>query len=452
MPEKRDKVINEEHGLPIGQPKRKRQRVILRLKPLSYSQHDLDAKAEAPVLETKETIDGISYGTTEEIPYDKRGFKYTPCRPNPYFKSTKYSTTDLPPYKARLSYFDRSQDTLVNKYMDEATVERGWRSCRTNIGFREGRWYVEYKLLKANDGKSNVRFGIARKEASVEAPVGYDGYGYGFRDKLGEKVHLSKPAAFLKNGEEFHAGDVIGLLVELPDMKTQMETAKRQIRDRTTTDPEEEERKEELNIAEKDKKKDKGLDEPDFTQVGVIRDAVPIKYRNKLFFEQYEYTYSMPMDHLLYPVTVFGEKAVRDKKKFKPAKLPNSRITLYKNGEKKGVAFEGLFAFLPPCSEQEQLNINLHREYNKFYVGRDDGSLGYYPMVSCFDGGRIMINTSEKLEYVPEDLRQDLDEGNIRPFSSRYNGFVVEGYTYDLVDETVNRYLDRMEKTLKVSS
>ena len=59
MPEKRDKVINEEHGLPIGQPKRKRQRVILRLKPLSYSQHDLDAKAEAPVLETKETIDGI---------------------------------------------------------------------------------------------------------------------------------------------------------------------------------------------------------------------------------------------------------------------------------------------------------------------------------------------------------------------------------------------------------
>lgn len=448
MPEKSGKEVRYRNNL----QKRKKQRVILRLKPLSCSQHDLDSKAEAPTLESKKTIDGTSYGTTEEVPYDKRGFKYTPCRPNPYFHSTKYSTTDLPPYKARLSYFDRSQDTLLNKNMDEATVEHGWRSCRTNIGFREGKWYVEYKLLKSNDGKSNVRFGIARKEASVEAPVGYDGYGYGFRDKRGEKVHLSKPIKFLQGGEEFHSGDVIGLLVELPDMKTQMKIAKRQIRDRTTTDPEEEEKLEEQNIAEKEKKNNENLDEPDFTQVGVIRDAVPIKYRNKLFFEQYEYTYSMPMDHLLYPVTVFGEKAVRDKKKFKPAKLPNSRITLYKNGEKKGVAFEGLFAFLPPCSEQEQLNINLHREYNKFYVGRDDGSLGYYPMVSCFDGGRVRINTSGVLECVPEDLKQDLNGGSIQLFSSRYNGVIVEGYTYDLVDETVNRYLDRMESILKANS
>lgn len=52
----------------------------------------------------------------------------------------------------------------------------------------------------------------------------------------------------------------------------------------------------------------------------------------------------------------------------------------------------------------------------------------------------------------PEDLEQDLNCSNIQLFSSRYNGVVVEGYTYDLVDETVNRYLDRMESILKANS
>lgn len=427
------------------EPPRKIKRVVPRLKPLVYTQQDLDNLPRAPRLEDKGDIK--NYYTTEEVPYNRRGFKYTPCRPNPLFHSTLYSTTDLPPYGVRLSYFDRSPELLVNEKMDKATVQRGWRSCRTNVGFREGKWYIEYKLLKANDGESNVRLGIARREASVEAPVGYDGYGYGFRDKNGQKVHLSKPTDFLPDGEEFHAGDVIGLLVELPPMDVQLEIAKRQIRDRTTTDPAE---KEAEDLQKNQQVHKEPLDEPDFTQCGVIRDAAPIRYRNHLFFEQYEYTDTKPMDHLLYPVTVFGERAVRDKKKFKPAKLPNSKITLYKNGVNRGVAFEGLFAFLPPCSEQQQLNINLRRKYDKFYVGRDDGTLGYYPMVSCFDKGAVSINTTNELECEPEDLKSQLADGSVRLLPKRYDQQVVEGYVFDLVDETVNHYLDEEDKRLKI--
>ncbi|QPG74539.1 hypothetical protein FOA43_001869 [Brettanomyces nanus] len=419
----------------------KRKRVILRLRPIAYSQNDLDTPPKAPTLEEEDIVNGRPFYSTDEVPYDKRGFKYTACRPNPYFKSTMYSTTDLPPYGVRLSYFDRCPDLLINKEMNEATVMRGWRSCRTNVGIREGKWYFEYKLEKCNDGESNVRFGIGRKEASVETPVGYDGYGYGFRDEHGQKVHLSKPTKFLKDGEEFHSGDVVGLLVELPNMKIQMDIAKRQIKDRTTTDPAEKEAED----AKREQSPASVLDEPDFSQVGVIRDVIPIKYRNRLFFEQYEYTSSKPMDHLLYPVTVFGEKAVRDKKKFKPARLPGSRITLYKNGECKGVAFEGLFAFLPPCSEQKQLNINLHRKSDHFYVGRDDGSLGYYPMISCYDKGSVKINTGSQLECVPPDLESQIEKGEIRLLASRYNEQVIEGYVYDLMDETINTYLDREE-------
>ncbi|GME92582.1 unnamed protein product [[Candida] boidinii] len=53
----------------------------------------------------------------------------------------------------------------------------------------------------------HVRIGFARREASIEAPVGMDGYGYGLRDKTGQKVHLSRPSHFMKEG--FGAGDVI---------------------------------------------------------------------------------------------------------------------------------------------------------------------------------------------------------------------------------------------------
>lgn len=413
-------------------------KVAPRLKAIAYSQADLDAEVKPPTLEKQG-----EYYTTDENPFDKRGFKYKPCRPDPYFESTMYCTTDLPSYGPRFSYFDRSPETLVNQKLDTVSVERGWRSARTNVGFREGKWYVEYRLIHANEDGSHVRFGIGRREAAIEAPVGYDGYGYGFRDKNGQKVHLSKPTPFLKKGDEFRSGDVVGLLIELPDMQTQVAIAKEQIAQHTNGDPSaavDQEDREELGEPGK----------PDFTDTGVIRDAIPIKYRNHLFFEQFEYTSSTHMDHLLYPVTVFGETAVRDKKKFKPATLPGSKVTVYKNGKKCGVAFEDLFAFLPPCSEQHELNENLHRKRNLFFIGRDDGSLGYYPMVSCYDKGAVQINTSQDLAYTPRDLKKRIATKEVKLLADRYQESVVEEYVYDLVDETTSAYLDRVELSSKV--
>jgi len=52
--------------------------------------------------------------------------------------------------------------------------------------------------------------------ATIEAPVGFDEFGYSYRDKTGDKVHLSFPAPY---GEPYGPGDVIGLLLELPERR-----------------------------------------------------------------------------------------------------------------------------------------------------------------------------------------------------------------------------------------
>ncbi|GME83382.1 unnamed protein product [Ambrosiozyma monospora] len=220
-----------------GKKVTKIKRVIPRLKPVPYTLHDLNSTLKPPHRSKQTTIKDIEFYSSEEHPFNRRGFKYKSCRPNPYFSSTMYSTSDLPPFQARFSYFDRSTAILTDESCSTATSLQGWRSSRTSFGVREGKWYVEFKLIKANDGESNVRFGFARREANLEAPVGFDGYGYGFRDKLGQRVHLSRPAEFLTDGEEFNTGDVIGLLIELPPLDEQQKIARLQIEQESLSNP-----------------------------------------------------------------------------------------------------------------------------------------------------------------------------------------------------------------------
>ncbi|KAH3671755.1 hypothetical protein OGAPHI_000460 [Ogataea philodendri] len=403
-------------------------KVVPRLKPLPYSAQDLQSELRKPTLNKHTTLAAIEFYSNEDNPNNKRAFKYKPCRPNPAFQSLMYSTTDLPPFKCRLSYFDKSPGILVNGGVTVATTPQGWRSVRTNVVIREGSWYIEFRIIKSNDGESNVRFGIARREASLEAPVGFDGYGYGMRDKYGQTVHLSKQASFLES-EEFKSGDVVGLLVKLPPIELQRQLARQQVLEKSVAEPQ--------NPAPLNEKV--GFD--------IVRDQIPIKYKGQLYFEQYDYSTSKEMEHLLNPVTVFGEKAVRDTVEFEPCKLPGSSITIYKNGEKKGVAFENLYAFLPPSSEQKQGK----ETKSKFFVSNDDGSLGYYPMVSCYNRGIIELSDDSEV-VVPEDLKAAVSAGEVKLYGQRYDERVLEEYVYDLVDEATNQYLDELEKLAAVGN
>ncbi|KAI5958713.1 ASH2 [Candida pseudojiufengensis] len=387
------------------------------------------------------TVNDLKFYQNEELPVNRRGFKYKLCKPNPIFTSNYYSTTDIEPYEVSLSWFDRSTGSYLSQDCKALTSNQGWRSVRSNVGIREGIYYFEFKILKSDD-YSHVRIGLGRREASIEAPVGFDGYGYGIRDVGGELVFISRRKNVLIE-EGFKTGDVIGFEVHLPSLSQQkkeieefVNLKKSEIPDHHTT------KKRKTNT--KNKKFNNIEDNEKFNEFNnILRDQIPTKSKGVLYYDQFEYTKTKMMDHLLNPITVFGEKAIiemDDKTKNIPI-ISNSKIVLYKNGVKQNETIENLYSFLPTNLEEiEEINLepNLKQQSNPNYKNNDDNTLGYYPMLSTFQNGAVSLNAGPEFEYPPENTQ-------IKPLSDRYNEHVIEEWYWDIIDEVEAQYLDSFD-------
>lgn len=417
------------------QLKQKAANIILhsRLKPAVFQSESIDLEPTSTLLFT---VKGEEFYVYDDLPLNRRGYKYKPCRENLELEANLYLTGDYAPYAARASYFDRSPGVACSKDMSAVTTQHGWLSARSNVGIREGKFYFEFDIVNGNNSsdKSHVRVGIARKEAALEAPVGFDGYGYGLRDLTGQKITLSRPKPFMP--EEFggfSSGDTIGFLVELPSLEVQREhcaqfakecqSGRRKKRKAGQLAADDEERR--LNLYS-----------------NVFRDQVPIKYKNGLYFEQFEYTPSKQMDHLLNPVTVFGEKAILEKTNdAKPSMptIPNSKIVVYKNGQHVGTMFENLYLFLPLNVDQDvsAADTNTKQQQNPSYRNTDDGSLGYYPMMSVYLNGIVKLNPGPDFKY-------GAPKGAL-PLSENYANKIVEDMYWDILDEVEAEYLDSFE-------
>lgn len=189
---------------------------------------------------------------------------------------------------------------------------------------------------------------------------------------------MSRPKDFLNSS--FHTGDVIGLHIRLPGLEVQ-----------------------------------RGLTADPVAKSGdIIRDRIPIRFKNQLWFEQFEYQPTKDMEELMNPAP--GTKPASP-----PKTLPGSCIRVYKNGEYVGMPWEELYAFLPPASKP--LAALGGREL-------DDGTLGYYPAVSVFRAGVVECNFGPEWWCPPGDLGPE-----VRPMSERYEEQIAEDVTYDLVDE-----------------
>ncbi|CUM62794.1 uncharacterized protein PRCAT00000352001 [Priceomyces carsonii] len=432
--------------------KQKQNNVIVqpRLKPLPFKKEDLFLKSKSLTKSAAGRYNDIEFYHFEDHPFNRRGFKYKPCHPNPLFSSNLFSTTDMEPFTVRPSYFDRSQGILFSSEMNCVTTSQGWRSVRANCGIREGKYYMEFDIVNSQNGSGHVRLGLARKEASLEAPVGFDGYGYGLRDIHGQKITLSRPKNFMNN-EGFKSGDVIGILIELPSLTEHRNAVedfiKNKLRSRKSDSIEE-------KGSHKKRKKAKAHHDENALQDNeaflafnnISRDQIPIRYKNALFYEQYEYTPTRKMEHLLNPVTVFGEKAILEKtggqeESNSLPRIPNSKIVVYKNGVEIGTMFENLYSFLPTNEENEEADISLNtkQQQNPNYKNTDDGSLGYYPMLSVFLGGIVGLNPGPDFKF---PVSQNPD---VKPLSSRYDEVVIEEWYWDLIDEIEAEYLDSFD-------
>ncbi|KAE8037178.1 hypothetical protein FH972_009790 [Carpinus fangiana] len=91
---------------------------------------------------------------------------------------------------------------------------KGYRMVRATRGVVEGAWYFEIKVVRLGES-GHTRLGWSTEKGDLQAPVGYDGNSFGYRDVDGSKVHK---ALREKYGEEgYKESDVIGFYINLPE-------------------------------------------------------------------------------------------------------------------------------------------------------------------------------------------------------------------------------------------
>ncbi|KAK4048276.1 transcription factor, contains a PHD finger motif [Microbotryomycetes sp. JL221] len=351
---------------------------------------------------------------TRGRPSTRNGYRYLTCGPSDQNKQQQQqleqlqletsnpatTTTPVPvqrmienlPQTVRFSWEDRSNYTLLTQDAKTLTAERGWRAARVNVPLRQGNWYWEIKAERCggqiakksnsvNGGTSEggegswTRIGVGRREAPLNAPAGFDGYSYAYRDKNGESVTLSRPTPY---GIEYKSGDTIGVYLSLPQREPPTDRR----------DP-----------------------------ARIVRKRLPIRYKGQLYFELLEYSSTKEMDDLTADPANKVREIVQEIKKAEPGKkqpiqpeiieppirnltkLEKSKLVFFVNGQCQGVAFENLFDYVPLKATR------LHRDRVNSTDPRlnwhDDGTLGYYPFVSVFNGAIATINPGPDFEFPP---------------------------------------------------
>ncbi|TFK42982.1 hypothetical protein BDQ12DRAFT_663093 [Crucibulum laeve] len=389
-------------------------------------------------------LEGSEFYRTEFIGVNRHGFRYVPAGINPPGHAQPCRTIESNPTAFRVSWEDRSPFLRVTKDGLEISGTKGFRSARCNAPIREGNWYMEVKIVhgggefvgdEVKSEGSHVRLGWGRREAPLNGPAGLDGYSYGYRDKTGDKVTLSRPRPY---GRPFGSGDVIGMYISLPSHYE----------------------------ADKDDPHD---------PAHIKRERIPIELKGQEYFEILEYPQSKEMTALMDhsgKSTNSASLPSSSKKSLEKGKLPErggpinanktaapalrplptlpaSRIAFFVNGESQGIAFQDIYDYLQLRQSNTQRKakekkrtregVKEHRE-NPF----DDGTLGYYPFISLFNDARVRLNPGPDFDFPPPaDIDALLDgttpEPDIkrtwRPTCERYPEFMAEQWAIDAQEE-----------------
>lgn len=113
-----------------------------------------------------------------------------------------------------LSKVGRAPQLQLSEDRLTVTGWKGYRTVRATHGvFQGGAWYCEVTVAHLGS-TGHVRLGWCTTRAELQAPIGFDKFGYCFRDLEGSKVHVGLREPY---GKAYGEGDVIGLLIHLPD-------------------------------------------------------------------------------------------------------------------------------------------------------------------------------------------------------------------------------------------
>ncbi|KAL7747284.1 transcription factor, contains a PHD finger motif [Sorochytrium milnesiophthora] len=365
-------------------------------------------------------------------PFNRDGYKYNPARINPYLRYAAYRECNGSPQFGPGVYMSREdRSPYIAMDRDGLTVwgEKGFRSARASTGVKEGDWYFEVFVNRAGPEAAressvdvqqqpqqeeasdrrrksdapHVRLGVTKREATLLGPVGYDDFGFGYRDSTGEKLRCSRPQPY---GDGFASGDVIGVYLSLPPWT---------VRHRKP--------------AEKDGgEADPGAVRPK-TLVASVRHKIPIKYKNNIFFESKDY---LPLFNHPPPSASLVER-----QRHKYPTIPRSKLIFFKNGKSQGIAFEDLPAPIAEVCAQVDPSAatrpadSVGKSTSRSAVP-DDGSLGYYPTASLFKGGSVTMNFGPFFMYSPNP---NFDPDQLLPAPPKQPSPSPAGDIDDLFDE-----------------
>ncbi|MED6135403.1 hypothetical protein PIB30_046142 [Stylosanthes scabra] len=131
--------------------------------------------------------------------------------PVPRFPDKSDDTAEM---KICLSKVYKAEKVELSEDRMVAGSTKGYRMVRATRGVVEGAWYFEIRVLNLGE-TGHTRLGWSTEKGDLQAPVGYDGNSFGYRDIDGSKVHK---ALREKYGEEgYKEGDVIGFYISLPE-------------------------------------------------------------------------------------------------------------------------------------------------------------------------------------------------------------------------------------------
>jgi len=167
-------------------------------------------------------------GYPKEHPFNRDGYRYILAEPDPHApfrqefdESVEMAGKPIPGFLCRvmtpetclLALHDRAPQLTVSEDRLHVTGTKFYCSARATHHVSRGNWYFEVKIVEMPEGAA-ARIGWAQKNANLQAPLGFDKFGYSCRSRKGTKFHDSIGKHY---SEGYGQGDILGCLIQLPD-------------------------------------------------------------------------------------------------------------------------------------------------------------------------------------------------------------------------------------------
>ncbi|XP_046657313.1 set1/Ash2 histone methyltransferase complex subunit ASH2-like [Daphnia pulicaria] len=170
-----------------------------------------------------------AHGYPLDHPFNKDGYRYILAEPDPHApfrqefdESSDWAGKPIPgwlyrklnPSQVLLTLHDRAPQLKITEDRMAATGEKGYCTVRATHLVNRGTWYWECSIEEMPE-LAATRIGFAQAYGNLQAPLGYDKFGYSWRSRKGTVFHESLGKHF---SQGYGEGDVLGILIELPEI------------------------------------------------------------------------------------------------------------------------------------------------------------------------------------------------------------------------------------------